>query len=282
MKTAVNGLLDRTGHTLVGDGGLRHLDSYAVVRARLPEPWLDPRVRPGCFEVDLARVTTPCGFSYAPDGWHPYAQLLEELLAEPDLPYERTALHRFYARFRPRTVQDALLDQVDEPLDPIGRWPAVLPLFKHFWALTPRRRDEVLRDPERVKGGRQQFGPHEAEFGRTQVERTATAYRSVADHGYHPERYRDGHLTGYFLVRDDDYRFVVFHGNHRLAAFRLLGIERPLARLQRGHPPVIDVAELDRLPACRRGVIPVEVARRVFDALFDESGRTKAARLGLL
>lgn len=272
--------LQRLGVAKTGEGGWGRRDGYGLQLLRLPVPTVTTRGGPLAFEVALDRVTTPCGFSYHPDGWHPYRDTLAELLAEPDLPYERTTLARFYEAFQPETVQEALLEDVDEPVDPVARWPAVLPLFKHLWSLTPRYVDAVLADPDPVRGARQQFGPHSAEFGRRQADRLVRAHESLT-RGYRPHEYSDGYLRGYFLVRGDDYRFVAFHGNHRLAAFERLGIDRPLATFKRGHSPVVDADRLGRWVEGRYGVFTREAAELIFDRLFTETGREKADRLGL-
>lgn len=282
MRRVVDYVLQKSGRALVGSGGLSQLGSYSVQRMRLPEPVISGFAEPTTFEVDLERITTPCAFSYHPQGWHPYRATLAELIREPGLAYGQTSLHRFYDLFRPVTVQEAILEDEPRELDPVGRWPAVLPLFKHLWALTPARVRQILAAPEREKGARQQFGPHPREFGQYQLERAWQAYESVRTRGYHPEQFPDGYLTGYFLVRGGDYRFVVFHGNHRLAAFEALGVRRLVARPHRGHPPVIDADDLEPWIDGRYGVFPPEVARRLFDKLFDERGDGKARNLGLV
>lgn len=282
MRRLADYALQKAGLALVGSGGLAELHGYRVERMRLPEPVSSGLLQPTSFEVDLDRVTTPCGFSYAPDGWHPYRETLEQLIAEPDLAYGRTALCRYYERFQPTTVQEALLEDVAEPLEPLSSWPPLLALFKHLWELTPRSVAKILDAPHLTKGARQQFGPQPAEFGLFQVDRIWQTYLSVRDQGYRPEAYPDGYLAGYFLVRDGDYRFMVFSGNHRLAAFRALGVTRLVARIQRGHPPVIDADWIEQWAAGRYGVLPAPVARRLFDKLFEETGRPKARTLGLL
>ena len=281
MRRIADYALQKAGFALVGSGGLPRFHRYRVHRLRLPEPVTSGFLRATAFEVDLDRVTTPCGFSYAPDGWHPYRETLDQLLVNPDLPYESTALCRFYDGFQPSTVQEALLEDASEPVEPLCRWPPRLALFKHLWSLTPRDVSRILAAPHLHKGPRQQFGPQDAEFGRVQVRRMWDAYRSVRDNGYQPEAYHDGHLTGYFLVRGDDYRFVVFYGNHRLAAFRALGVQRLLARVHPTDPPAIHWEDLEASSG-NFGVLPADVARRVFTKLFEETGRPKARAQGLV
>jgi hypothetical protein len=281
VRSAADLALQQVGCTLVGSGGWRRLDTYSIQRLSLPVPVISRFAQPVEVEVDLDKVTTPCGFSYHRDGWHPYRETLRELIERPDLPYGETTLCRFYEGFQPQSVQEVLLEEVEEPLEPIATWPPLLYLFKHVWELTPRHVAAILRAPEEHKGGRQQFGPQPPAFGQTQVERLWRVYESVRRVGYRPGRYPDDYLTGYFLVRGDDYRFMVFNGNHRLAAFKELGIERVRARPHRGHPPVVDADRLDRWSEGRYGVLPADVCRQLFDKSFDELGRAKAQRLGL-
>lgn len=281
MRQRVERPLRRFGYTIVGTGGLGFHRLHRI--GPLPPGLEHLRTdRTGRFTVDLDRVTTPVGFSYHPKGWHPYRATLNEYVAHPDLPYEHSTLSDYFGRYQPSTVQAALLEDADEPLEPLCHWPPLLYLFKHIWGMSQRRVDQILAQPSAQKTSGQQFGPKSDEEGRQHFERLLRAYESLRRHGYQPSRYPDGALTGYFLVRDDDYRFVVFHGNHRLPSMRLLGFDRLEARFHPGHPPVINAADLARWTTRTGGLFEPEVAQRLFDKLFDERGDTKASNLGLL
>ncbi|HEX9888287.1 MAG TPA: hypothetical protein VGA69_02325 [Nitriliruptorales bacterium] len=282
-RSLVEGLVNPFGRTLMGQGGLHGAGSHRLHRiGGLPSQFAHLRRRPGApFTVDLDRVTTPCGFSYHPEGWHPYRATLAEYLAEPDLPYERSTLCRYYDRFQPTNVHEAILDHVSEPLEPLVGWPPLLELLIHLWALDQRRVRRLLQDPARSsgQGRRQELGPQTHEFGQWQVQRLLEVHASLARDGYRPGDHRDGAVTGYFLVHDDSYRFVVFHGNHRLAAFRQLGIQRIAARFHRAHPPVVNADDLERWTTRQRGVYPPDVAALLFQTLFTHRGDEKWSRL---
>lgn len=284
MTGRARALLSRTGYRVVGSGGVRHLRSYRLHRAR-PIPGsvrLTTRAPDGPFNIPLEKVTTPVAFSYAADGWHPYRATLEQYVADRTLPYERSTLARYYETYRPNNVQQALLDHITEPVEPLASWPPLLYLFKHVWALHPARVRAILADPTRQKGGRQQFGPQDHRFGETQVARLLAVYDSVRTKGYRPHDYPSEPLMGYFLVRGDDYRFVAFYGNHRLPALRLLGVHEVVAVTDRTHPPVVEEAGLERLAREQDHPLSVEALQLVFDALFTETGTAKATRLRLL
>jgi hypothetical protein len=278
-------IVRRFGYVVVGSGNGGEVSQHRLHRVGpLPTPYADVhRSYPTPFELDLARVTTPCGFSYDEGGWHPYVAALEEHLAEPDLPYERSILARYYARFRPTNVQEVLLEDVEAPLPPLDGWPPVPKLYKHLWTLNPRRLGRILRDSEGWERNiKQHFGPQSAAQAGAHLARIVAVYDSVRRGGYRPDAYPDGIVTGYFLERDGEFRFMVVLGNHRLAGFRAAGVRRILARLHPGHPPVINAARIDRW--CRRSgrVVPPEVARTVFDKLFTETGSAKARTLGII
>lgn len=277
-------LLSRSGYRVVGSGGVRHLRSYRLHRARpVPDAVRITGGGPdGPFNIPLEKVTTPVEFSYAADGWHPYRATLEEYVRDRALPYEQSTLARYYGTYRPSNVQQALLDHITEPVEPLASWPPLLYLFKHIWALHPARVRAILASSDRQKGGRQQFGPQDRSFGETQVARLLAVYDSVRTTGYRPHDYPGEPAMGYFLVRGDDYRFVAFYGNHRLPALRLLDIDEVVAMTDRAHPPVVEEADLERLAREQDHPLSPEVLRLVFDALFTETGTAKATRLGLL
>jgi hypothetical protein len=280
-----DGIVRHLGYAVVGSGERREIGQHRLHRVGpLPTPYADAhRSHPTPFELDLTRVTTPCGFSYAEAGWHPYVAALEEHLARPDLPYERSILARYYARFRPSNVQEVLLEDVGAPLSPIDRWPPVPKLYKHLWTLNPRRLERILRDSEGwARNVKQHIGPQSAAQAAAHLDRIVSVYDSVRRGGYRPDAYPDGIVTGYFLECDGDFRFMVVLGNHRLAAFRAAGVRRILARLHPGHPPVVNASRIEQW--CRRSgqVVPPEVARAVFGKLFTETGTTKARTLGII
>jgi hypothetical protein len=279
------GVARRFGFALVGSGHAAELRHHRVHRVGpLPEPFVRVvRTHPAPFLIDLERTTTPCGFSYAADGWHPYAAALEEHLTDPALPYERSILHRYYHRFRPQNVQEVLLEDVSEPLPPLSTWPPVPKLFKHLWTLNPRRVEQILgRSTAWARNIKQHFGPQSAEQARAHLARIVAVHDSLRERGYRPDAYPDGTVTGYFLESDGDYRFMVVLGNHRLAAFRAAGVDRLVARLHPGHPPVINAARLEHWSRRSGRVLPLSVARRVFGKLFTETGTEKARTLGIL
>ena len=45
------------------------------------------------------------------------------------------------------------------------------------------------------------------------------------EQGYQPELFFDGYISGHFLIKGDDYRFIVTEGQHRVACLATLGYD---------------------------------------------------------
>lgn len=237
------------------------------------------------FTVDLDKIVTYCGFSYATRGWSPGLALLEEYDRNPTLRYEDSVLRRLYERFTPATVQDAIFHDPREELSPLDRLPATHPVLKRLWSLD-RRTVETLADAaphQPVFDGHSRFmGPKSVTEGTMHFERFLAVYDSVRQHGYQPARFGGGTAEGFFLVRDDDYRFVASRINHRVPVLRHLGVQRIVARPLVHHPPVIDEAALHRWSWEHGGAFPMPVVRQLFDQMFSSTGWERARSLQLL
>jgi hypothetical protein len=237
------------------------------------------------FVVELEKVTTYCGFSYAPGGWHPFVALLEEYRRNPALRYEHSVLHRLYARLTPATAQEAIFDDVEESLAPLDRLPPLHHrVLRPLWRLDQREVDTLTRTsvlrPVRDDNARY-LGPKSHAVGLSHFQRVIGVYDSIRRHGYHPARFGGGRPRGYFLVRDGDYRFVASGANHRLPALRMTGETHVVASSLENLPPVIDEEDLEQWTPERGGPFPRPVVRRLFDRMFTATGAERADHLGL-
>lgn len=292
-SSSLHRTLDRALAAAVGDRILPAVDRYVAgpptshglrrrIR-RLEIPGATPVAprdrRERRFRVPLTKVTTPLGFSFDPGGWHPYVATLAMLEDGQLLDPIKTPLFEYYRRFTPRTVQEALLEDVEAPLDPLGSWPIRGGLLS-VWALTRRSVERALREAQ--PRTRQFIGPQDDARVGEDVHRLWRVLDSIRAGGYRPDEHPGRPISGYFLVSDDDFRFVCRHGNHRLAALTTLGYAEVDVRIAEGIPPLVGSRDLAWWTTERGGLLPEDVAHRLFSKLFNETGRQKAQNVGLL
>ena len=90
--------------------------------------------------------------------------------------------------------------------------------------------------------------------------------------GYHPELFADGYITGYLLVKGDDYRFIVTEGQHRVACLVALGYERIKVRFSQKpeYPRVVVFEDVKKWPQVVNGAYSQNLALKVFERFFAE------------
>lgn len=230
--------------------------------------------------VDLERIVNRAGFAYGGSFWHPFVAALEQHLDDPGLPYERSVLHAFYERFQPRTVHELLFDDAAVSRRTLAGWPAIEPLID-VWPVTAAHVAWGMSSSDgRSELPHSQYrGPTSELFGAKHLRRVVEAYESFQREGYRPDAY--GFVSGYFITDSDDYRFVLGHGNHRMAALSVLGHRRVAVTLREAHPPVVERQRLDRWTRPRGGLLERDEAIAVFEQLLVGDSRERARRLGL-
>ncbi len=288
LRQGVKGWLrDRGGEVFVPRRDrVRNFRFIRIGRFDLPdEVALTKDEDKGTMTVPLAKMVTRAAFPLGQEGWHPYVAALEQQLENPSLGYHDNILHAFYSRFQPENVHDALLDGFPVARSNLASWPSVNDLMD-VWSATDAMVQYYRRDFEhhQVLAYSQYRGPIPDRYGSRHLERCLDVYRSLAEHGWQPSDGddRDRHISGYFLTRDSDFRFVVGHGNHRLAAMRLHGLTDVEVVLRLNHPAVIDEGRLRRWTRERGGLLDPAEVQAVFDRFFVDDSRERAAALGLL
>lgn len=222
----------------------------------------------------IVRVPLPVcrdmlGYGYTSDGWHYFIAFLHQYVKHPGIQIEESVLWRYYSRFAPKSLGEALTglpkQQLTGTFANLPNWPALPWLHQR---LTPR-------------DGNQHFGRFTRKTIASHHIRLCRLYRKIKKQGYRPAGYPDGYIRGYFLKYGDNYRFIVTSGQHRLAVLAVLGKSSFLAKIEPGFPRVVDVKHVHRWPQVRRGVYSPSRAKRVFRLFFQLNGKEKAKRLGL-
>lgn len=229
----------------------------------------------GVYTIPVDKIVSPHGFGYGPQGWHFYTEMLKEHIADPDRPYAQSILKKYYDTFQPTTVRDIIDYKGELNIPVLGRLPALL--IRDFWRLDGSV-EEILasvRDEET-----QLYGPISEFYGEEQHIRCVNAYRLIRKHGYIPDRFEDGYLSGYFLKHGNDFRYIVMGGKHRLAALGVLGYETVKVTCPY-NLKILDVDMIENWPTVRSGLFTPTEIRPVFDRFFDEDGTSFAAHYNL-
>jgi hypothetical protein len=263
-----------------GPGALRHVRLERIVLPDAVAKTVD--ASDGTMAVPLDRMVNRAGFPFGSGGWHPLIAALEEQLNDPPSAVPGSVLTCFYQRYQPATVHDVLFDGIDVPRAAMSSWPAVDRLID-IWSTTDRQVNDARRTVAAAGAlPLSQFrGPMPAEEVAVHLNRLVAIHTSLAEHGYRPSSFGSRFVTGYFLTSGDQYRFVVGHGNHRVAAMSLLGHREMRVTFRKSHPPVVAEERLHLWTTAHGGLLEPHEVRAVFDRFFRDDSRERAAALGL-
>jgi hypothetical protein len=113
------------------------------------------------------------------------------------------------------------------------------------------------------------FGP----MTKLQIENQLLRFRKANNYllysGYKPEYHYDGFVRGFFLVNNDDYRFIVTSGKHTVPSFFSLGLNKFKAVVDPyDFIPIVDVAEINKWPQIQSGMYSNKEAMILFENYF--------------
>ena len=77
-----------------------------------------------------------------------------------------------------------------------------------------------------------------------------------------------GIISGFFLVKDNDYRFIVTRGIHRIHTFNFLNYKNILVEVDNEWEPVINIRDITNWWAVKDNLINVNVAEQIFNFYF--------------
>lgn len=192
-------------------------------------------------------------FGYGQPSWHPFVAASKELLADIDAPYETSVLRRFYDSFTPKTIAEAHFLKAPSPLDRVP----TRSLFEP-WMLFPA----PFSDPfgQHFPSGSPLFGPLNMGDGRAQWRRLRASVKSILEYGYRPELFPRGRINVSVLRSRGSERYLVGHGQHRVAVLAAMGMKRIRVGIHANVPSVIDESEVHLWPHVRSGFLGAEIA----------------------
>ncbi len=244
--------------------------SLAITPTHFPEGLQVLQSASVIFQVDLEKCRDNNGFLYTEPG-HYFVETLRQYEANEHLAYEDSYLKEYYQGFQPQNRRDNYL--LDEEGD-------IFPLDQG-WLYDPWRKpaNPPLRKErfETRKGGNHNLGPNTEDFGQAEFQRLVHAYKMMKKQGYHPDLFVDGYITGYLLIRKNDYRFVTSEGQHRIAALAALGYKNIVCRYDLKHwtNETVFFNQAHKWPQVKAGIFNPRVAKLCFQHFFRQDNNQR-------
>lgn len=200
--------------------------------------------------------------------FHPFVEVLKEYEKKNDLKYENSILKKFYDNFQPKNSEEAFFVKK-------GRAPGLRKGWTNRPWDNPREGRLVFVDKavETRLGGNHFHGPNTEEFGESEFKRLVKVYNTMKNIGYYPEMFTDGYITGYLLLKENDYRFVVTEGQHRVAALAALGYNEIVCRFNQRdvYPQIVKFEGLKKWRQVANGFFNRPLATKIFERFFEEN-----------
>jgi len=238
-------------------------------------------------EVRLEDCISHNGMSFSKSGYHPFTHLLKEYKKNTEIEYNNSVLNKYYSIHRPKYAFEPLIGNNK-------KWEGVLPHFAYIFPweeidykikiqniLSDQNiENKVTKNNVDIKHGISHHGPVTKIKGNIELERLINIYKSIYSKGYNRHDGYDGDIMGSLLKRNNEYKFIVEIGFHRIAALSILGYEYIPVRLLT--PIIIEKEHAKIWPQVNNGIWDFEDSKKYFDLLFDFKSTEWAKNNGIL
>jgi|GEM_PF-2470441 hypothetical protein len=245
-------------------------ESFEPEKTRIPEGLEVLQGNSVIFRVQTDKCRDNNGFSYTDEG-HYFVETLKQYESKSDLEYKDSFLKEYYESFQPQNRRDNYLWEEGVECFPMD----------HGWLYDPWRKpaNPPLRKKrfETRKGGNHNIGPNTQEFGQAEFKRLIGAYEALKYGGYNPDFFVDGYVTGYLLIRKDDYRFIASEGQHRIAALAALGYDSLVCRfdLKPWTNQTVFYNQASKWPQVKAGIFTPRLAKICFEHFFRKDNNSR-------
>ena len=226
--------------------------------------------------VALWKCSNYTGLTYGAEGWHPFVETLSRYQSRPTS-YEDSVLKSYYDIWRPSNASEAFITFRDTP-EAFVREPSYAFVSPwHTISIDERKRkiaynvrtenQDMGRDAVGIEEGFGLHGPVSERKGSVEFDRLLSTLRSINKEGF---RLDSIHylIEGFALLdqKEEDFRIIVVHGNHRLASLTALDYEYAPVRLV--PPYIVRAEEVDRWPQVTSGLWSKDQAVEYFQSFF--------------
>jgi len=196
---------------------------------------------------------------YYYSGKDPLVITTQELIANPKLNLIDSYLFKYYKSFQPKTYGEVY--QLDKS-NKLHSLPQTS--FFHPW---------IHSTPTNIfRAGL--FGPKDITNVEHRILRLGSLIKNVCEFGYIPSS--KDIVEGYILLKNDDYRFLITGGHHRIAVMSALHMngsvdfDNILVKYEtnRSNVKIVDISKSNNWPGVRSGFLKREDAEEMFNAYF--------------
>ena len=189
------------------------------------------------------------------DPVNPLVLTVNELSINPNINLENTSLYKFFIKFRPKNLNEAFfMNENNSRYKSLSQFTLFYPWFHKF--------------PQRflVPG---MFGPKDISFPESRFIRLKNLIYLFKKYGFRPNE--QDQISGYQLISDQDYRFVITAGAHRVSVlkslydekFKFVDVCHDNLRVKNNYFK-IRIHEINNWPAVKSGYIDKDEAERIF------------------
>lgn len=225
--------------------------------------------------VDKIRFLGIHGYKVIQKGTAPFISTLEEYKDTKAKNYKDSPLCEFYSKFQPKTISEYLClesasNSLMNSLPPSGAflpWQNVDPTEQ-----VNQRALQVESDNQEHKtnigssGGDPFYGPVTTEKASLEYDRLTKVFDSIQKHGFKIDTKGKNNINAIVLENNNDYRYFIISGQHRIAALSALGYEEVALQIYKGL--IVRRSEVDFWPGVTKGYFSSLEALAVFDRIF--------------
>ena len=211
------------------------------------------------FRVDINKFTGFDGF-YTFNGMAPLLKTAIELFKYPKIKVEESYLYRFYKNFRPINYGQLYKLSPNNSLYNVSSLNQFKPWINSFI------------DHRYIRKGL--FGPIENNEIEHRLIRLRNLFKNIKKYGYIPSD--KDIIKGYILLCENDYRFLITSGHHRVAVLKAINTIYPQKfrkvivtfEKKRSNIKIVDQKEVESWPAVMNNFCSKEDALELFSKYF--------------
>jgi len=225
------------------------------------------------YACPMHRARNILGLPFAAGNGHPFTEGMIDYLNDSTLKASHTRMKKFYDRFQPTTLFDALFQTRDHPLIKSLSDETIKPLTdissKDY--LVPWVEEAIpmggFGQNMPKDEGSHYLGPVSHRHLFSEYERIKSVVNSIRRHGFDVAKQTDT-IRGYFLTHNDDTVCIIVGGNHRVGALAALKSDTIPVERHPDRPTLVTLDHVHEWPMVQNGRFSPDLAKAVFLRFF--------------